>query len=255
VAKHQPNSGRSTARAIERPLDGGPAGGTMYENGAYLANNPHWHLDHSPWKASQVLKMIRRNHLAPTTVCEVGCGAGEILRRLQQQLPESVKFYGYEISPQAYELCRERANERLIFHLGDHFVADEAPFDVLMALDVIEHVEDIYGFLRGLRGKAEHTIFHIPLNLSAQTVLRGKPLSKVRKRVGHIHFFTKDMALSLLQETGYEVMDWFYTAAAWEKRRSLAWAPVRLPCRLLYLLSPDLMARALGGQSLMVLAR
>jgi SAM-dependent methyltransferase len=240
---------------MERPSGGVPAAGTMYESGEYLANNPHWHFDHSPWKARQVLKMIHRNHLAPSTVCEVGCGAGEILRQLQLHLPETTKFYGYEVSPQAYELCQERTNERLTFHLGDRFMESEASFDLLMALDVIEHVEDIYGFLRGLRDKAERAIFHIPLNLSAQSVLRGTPLSAVRKRVGHIHFFTKDMALSLLQETGYEVTDWFYTAAAWEKRRSLAWAPVRLPFRLLFSLGPDLMARALGGYSLLVLAR
>jgi SAM-dependent methyltransferase len=233
----------------------GPAGGTIYENGEYLASNPHWHLDHSSWKASQVLKMIRRNSLTPSTVCEVGCGAGEILRRLQQQLPENVRFYGYEISPQAYDLCRERANDRLVFHLQDHFRHDEAPFDLIMALDVVEHVEDVYGFLRGLRNKAQHKIFHIPLNLSAQSVLRGTPLTMVRRRVGHIHFFIKDTALALLQETGYEIVDWFYTAAAWEKRRSLAWAPVRISCRLLFALSPDLMARALGGHSLLVLAR
>jgi hypothetical protein len=227
----------------------------MYQNGEYLTNNPHWHLDNSPWKARQVLEMIHRNHLTPATVCEVGCGAGEILRQLQLQLPETTTFCGYEVSPQAYKLCQERANERLTFRLSDHLAESEPPFDLLMALDVIEHVEDIYGLLRGLRGKAERTIFHIPLNLSAQTVLRGTPLTAVRKRVGHIHFFTKDMALLLLQETGYEVMDWCYTAAAWEKRRSLAWAPVRLPLRLLFRLAPDLTARALGGYSLLVLAR
>lgn len=255
MAKNQPNPGGSMPRVIECSPHGSLAGGTMYDNGQYLANNPHWHLDHSPWKASQVLKMIRRNNLTPATIGEVGCGAGEILRQLQQQLPEYVRFYGYEISPQAYELCRERANERLVFHLRDHFVEEEVPFDLLLALDVIEHVENVYGFLRDLRSKAHHKIFHIPLNLSAQSVLRGRPLTGVRRRVGHIHFFIKDTALALLHETGYEVIDWFYTAAAWEKRRSLAWAPVRLPCRLLFALNPDLMARALGGHSLLVLAR
>ena len=52
----------------------------MYTSGEYLEKNPHWHAADSPWKAGQILKMIQKNGLHPATVCEVGCGAGEILK-------------------------------------------------------------------------------------------------------------------------------------------------------------------------------
>ena len=74
----------------------------MYTGGAYLANNPTWHVEASHWKAAQILRMMQRNGLRPRTVCEVGCGAGEILRQLQLSMATDCLFLGYEISPQAF---------------------------------------------------------------------------------------------------------------------------------------------------------
>src|SRR4051812_7694396 len=88
---------------------------TIYEHGEYLEKNPSWHVEDSPWKAKQVLKMFGRNTLAPKSVCEVGCGAGEILNQLHGQLPPDVQFVGYEISPQAYAIAKHREKDRLSF--------------------------------------------------------------------------------------------------------------------------------------------
>ena len=62
---------------------------TLYLDGEYLSKNPGWHVEESPWKARQVLRMLRQNHLAPQTICDVGCGSGEVLRQLQEKLKDS----------------------------------------------------------------------------------------------------------------------------------------------------------------------
>ncbi len=87
----------------------------IYENGRYFDKNPTWHTEDSPWKAKQILYCLNRNHIRPDSVCEVGCGAGEILNQLHRQMAGDVLFHGYEISPQAYQLCKGRAKERLEF--------------------------------------------------------------------------------------------------------------------------------------------
>ncbi|MDX9745689.1 MAG: hypothetical protein WCX84_00020 [Syntrophales bacterium] len=91
-----------------------------------------------------------------------------------------------------------------------------AHFDIVMAIDVFEHVEDCFGFLRKLKEKAEYKIFHIPLDLSVQTVLRSFPIIHGRKSVGHIHYFTKETALETLKDTGYLIIDYFYTGGSLE---------------------------------------
>ena len=224
-----------------------------YVDGAYLARNPHWHVEDSPWKARQIARILADNGVRPRSVVEVGCGAGAILAELQKALPDA-RLDGYDISPQAIALARPRENERLHFHEG--MPAGGTPADVMLVIDVFEHVEDPFAFLRALRGRAEHFVFHIPLDLSAQAVLRGKPIQRRRDVVGHLHYFTRETALAILAETGYTVADSRFTAGTLELPVESALARVaRLPRRLLYAVAPDLAVRSLGGFSLLVLAR
>jgi cyclopropane fatty-acyl-phospholipid synthase-like methyltransferase len=228
----------------------------LYTGDSYLEKNPTWHVEESPWKAKQVLRMIAQNNVVPGTICEVGCGVGEVLKQLQEHMDNESLFWGYDISPQAFELCKSRANERLHFKLADIRQEQDTFFDLILVMDVIEHLEDYFGFLREIRSKSQYKILHIPLDLSVQTILRRNGLLKVRKSYGHIHYFTKEIAIQLLKDVGYEVLDYFYTSRAIEVpsnefRRNL----LRWPRKLLFAISEDLAARILGGWSLLVLAK
>lgn len=229
---------------------------SMYTKGEYLGKNPTWHAEDSAWKAGKILKIIEDNKIQPRSVGEVGCGAGEILNQLYLKMPESVSFSGYEISPQAFALCQEKQTDRLRFYLKDLLADESAVFDVLLVIDVFEHVEDYLGFLKKIRAKGSYKIFHIPLDISVQSVGRNTPILKTRKDVGHIHYFTKDTALAALNDAGYEIMDYFYTASAIDlpAKSWLSWL-TRWPRKIMYLINQDLAVRLLGGYSLMVLAK
>jgi len=228
---------------------------SIYTDGTYLRNNPEWHADDSAWKAGHVAAMLERHAIAPRTVCEIGCGAGEILRNLSTHLGAETRYVGYEISPHAYQICSRKSGGRFDFRLAN-LLDEDARFDVVMAMDVFEHVEDYFTFLRKLRARGEHKIFHIPLELSAQMVLRGRPLLDARRSVGHIHHFSKETALASLEDCGYEVIDHFYTSGRTELG-GLGWKSqlLKWPRQALYRVSPDAAARVLGGYSLLVLAR
>jgi SAM-dependent methyltransferase len=228
-----------------------------YTDGGYFAKQPDWHVGDSPWKASHVLAMLARNNLTPKTVCEVGCGAGEIHAQMHRQMPPDVRFTGYEVSPQAHALCQSRRAERLDFRLGDAFTAGEH-YDLAVMMDVVEHVEDSYGFLRKLRGLADYKLLHIPLDLSAYAVV-GPTLMRGRAAMGHIHYYTRATALALLSETGYDVIDSYYTFGSihspGQRGGSLPATALRLARHAVYFVSKELCVRLLGGASLLVLAR
>lgn len=236
------HSNRSTKDAAE-----------IYTDGTYLKNNAGWHSEDSEWKAEQIRNILARNGIDPASVCEVGCGAGEIIKQLSLAMPAS-EFSGFEVSPQAFEFCRPKVSENLAYHLKN-IVDDERSFDCLLCIDVFEHVEDSIGFLRSLRDKARYKVFHIPLDISALSVLGGS-LVRMRKLGGHLHHYTPETAIATLEDSGYEILDWNYTAPFKDlpgrtRRASLA----KLPRRILYALSPLLTIRVLGGCSLLVLAR
>ena len=229
---------------------------SIYLDGRYLAQNPDWHESDSGWKAKQVAQMLNEHRLQIRSVCEVGCGAGEVLRRLYEELGEAPNMVGYEVSPQAYELCKTKEANNLSFVLGDALEQKERFFDLVMAIDVFEHVEDCFGFLRKLRSQGTYKVFHIPLDLSVQSILRPKALMRLRRTVGHIHYFTKDLALALLKDTGYDILDARYTKGSLEvPARGWKANMMKLPRALLFRASPDLAPRLLGGFSLLVLAK
>ena len=94
------------------------------EKGEYLKNNPTWHIEDSPWKASQVNKMLGRNPIDPRSIAEIGCGAGEILHQLYFSMPQDRIFTGYDISADAINFARQREKDRLKFKLENLLETD-----------------------------------------------------------------------------------------------------------------------------------
>ena len=122
-------------------------------------------------------------------------------------------------------------------------------------MDVFEHVDDYLGFLRLCKNKAKNVIFHIPLDLSVQGILRNIPMVN-RNSVGHLHYFMKETAIATLVDTGYEIVDSFYTAGMLElPRKTLKAKLAFLPRKLMYNVNEDLAAKVFGGFSLLVLAK
>lgn len=234
-----------------------PSDGTAarYLGNDYGRANPSWDTEDSPWKVDQVVRMMQRHHLAPASIAEIGCGAGAILAGLRGHFPNA-DLYGYDIAPGAAGFWSRYASARIEFTLGDFFQHSHSQYDVLLVLDVIEHLANPFEWLSRLSGHARDYIFHIPLDLSSLSVLRESPLLHVREKVGHLHYYTKGLALILLEESGYQVIDSFYTGAGftapqrgWLTR--LAGVPRRLVCAV----AQDLGVRLFGGETLMVLAR
>lgn len=242
----------------------------MYTSGDYLKRNPSWHVLESPWKAREIVRMMKRNNLMPKTICEVGCGVGEVLKQLQKSLDDECMLWGYEISPQAFELCKTRSNEKLHFQLADIRREENAFFDLILVIDVLEHLEDYFSFLREIKPKSHYKILHIPLDLSVRSIL-GSKLITYRASYGHIHYFTREMALQMLKDVGYEVLDYCYTcgslALPWKEIRA---TPLILPKKLLgkvkrkllylpgglfFALHQDLAVRILGGWRLLILTK
>jgi SAM-dependent methyltransferase len=245
---------RNTAEHPERlvSIDSESA---IYRDGSYLKYNPSWHVEESPFKVRQILRMIERQKLTPKSVCDVGCGAGLVLAELQPHLSSDCICWGYDVSPDALTLCANRGNENLRFRLRD-IRKDQIDtfFELLLMLDVFEHVEDYIGLVRAVRSKAKQKLFHVPLDLSVQAVARKNGLLRRRDDHAHLHYFTKETALRTLTDVGYRLVDYFYTPRCIELGDRLVQKVARLPRMLSYGISPDLTVRVLGGYSLMVLA-
>lgn len=183
----------------------------MYTDGSYLLQNPDWNAEDGPWKAGMIAAMLKRNNLLPLQVMELGCGSGIILKELSLAFPNIQSLTGYDISPQAIAIAKKWEEQGLHFMTGDFPEQGKSPVDLLLVIDVLEHLDDFYGFLRRIRLFGKKFIFHIPLDLSCRTLMKPHVLHQQRNTVGHIHYFSREMVEWALRDTGYEVIDWQYT--------------------------------------------
>lgn len=212
-------------------------------------------MEESPFKVRQILRMLEKQNLSPKTVCDVGCGGGVVLAELQPNLCAECVCWGYDVSPDAISFCASRCNDRLHFLVRDiRLDPCDAFFDLLLILDVFEHVDDYIGFVRDIRGKGKYKLFHIPLDLSVQAVARRNGLLRRRDNFAHLHYFTKETALRTLTDLGYELVDYFFTPRCIELGDLFIQKVARLPRQACFALNQDLTVRFLGGYSLLVLA-
>ncbi|MEJ7738572.1 MAG: class I SAM-dependent methyltransferase [Chitinophagaceae bacterium] len=229
----------------------------LYTGGKYFTCHPDWHEEDAAWKADLIYQIIKRNHISAHSMVEVGCGAGGILRALSLKDANIQSLKGYDISQQAIALAVPKQNDRLTFHNEDYLQVSSEEVDMLLVIDVLEHVDDYYGFLRKLKTRSNRFVFHIPLDLCCRTMIKSHVLLQQRESVGHIHYFCKEMVCWFLQDTGYQVIDWFYTKPVIDEQSpdSLKRRLQKRLRNLSFRLSKDMSAKLWGGYSMMVLAK
>ncbi len=229
----------------------------FYINGEYFKNNPTWDIADAGWKTDVIVDLLTRNNIAVIDVIEIGCGAGANLVELAKKNTGIKKLHGYDISPQAIELAKKNESDKISFFNEDLTAKENINTDLMLVIDVVEHVDDFYGFLRNIKAKSKYFVFHIPLDLSCRTIMKPHVLLQQRQSVGHIHYFTKEMVEWFLKDTGYELTDWVYTKPVVDVQ------PADLVKRFIkkmlrnisFSVSKDWSAKRWGGYSMMILAK
>lgn len=229
----------------------------LYTGETYFKNNPTWDIEDSKWKAAVIFNLLKKNNIEVNEVTEIGCGAGGNLVELSKLNKNINRLTGYDISPQAIELARKNVSEKINFYNGDLTTMENIHTELMLVIDVVEHVDDFYGFLRKIKSKSTYFVFHIPLDLSCRTVMKSHVLLQQRKSVGHIHYYTKEMVEWALQDTGYEITDWGYTKPVVDIQPadSIKRFLKKILRNISFALNKDWSVKKWGGYSIMVLAK
>lgn len=228
----------------------------FYLKGQYFKNNPTWDASDTDWKFHKFADKIRA-HLPPKDgeILEVGCGSGALLKKLASDMPQH-SFQGWDIAPDAKRFWgHDRPN--LNFEVGDILETNlSKKADIILLIDVLEHLADPGTFLEKLKGKGKLIAVHLPLDMTLVNLIFDKRLVHLRDSIGHIHYYTKAIAEKLLQESGYDVILSEYSHA-WKDSPNLR--PMGRIARIfrwaLSQISPTLNAKLLGGETLILIAR
>lgn len=226
----------------------------IYNDQTYLNENPLWHQEDSLFKAKYIHQILSQNKIGYNSICEIGCGTGEVLVQLQKlNAGKNVTYTGFDISKDAIALAQQKQVKGITFELKDITdKSDTSSFDLILVIDVIEHLPDYFSFLKSISKKSKYTVFHIPLDLFVWSLFREQMLIESKQRVGHIHNFTEDFILSVLKDNGFKVLSKQITPPDFTAH-SFKQKIVNGAKKLLYSVSPRFCSKTLGGCSVMVL--
>lgn len=85
-----------------------------------------------------LLSSIATKKKGPLRILEIGCGTGELLK----EIGRFGTVRGIDISPRAIEYCKTRGLTNAVIGDATRIPFPEESFDVVIALDVIEHLEN-----------------------------------------------------------------------------------------------------------------
>jgi SAM-dependent methyltransferase len=125
------------------------------EQTIYLKMN---RLEHEHWwfvSRRSIIEMVLRSQLksigSHSKILDAGCGTGGNLDLLSSL---GCDVTGLEMEPDAAEIARSKSGKAVyIGSLPDHIPFADESFDLIVLLDVLEHIEDDIGTLASLTAK------------------------------------------------------------------------------------------------------
>ncbi|MGK2946966.1 MAG: class I SAM-dependent methyltransferase [Acidimicrobiales bacterium] len=129
----------------------------------------------------------------PRSILEVGMGEGEVAERVRERFPDA-RFVGIDLpDPELGDHWRERTLSGTFADITTLPFPD-ASFDLVLAIEVLEHVDDPDGALRELARVATGAlVLSVPREpiWRAANMARGKYLGSLGNTPGHINHWSK----------------------------------------------------------------
>jgi len=181
----------------------------LYTDGEYAKKHPSWHLPDAPAKAQDLrcglLELLQRLPGKRLRIADVGAGVGGVLR----EVIDVVRTFDADIctDPVGYEISQQAVNaaETLFPELPmrcKHLEVGDGPFDVVLLVDVLEHVENPWELLRTARATSQFLLVRQPL-LENFSTFRYDNYAFQREHWGHIGLFTYRSFLDMAAATGW----------------------------------------------------
>lgn len=150
------------------------------------------------------LEQLALSHVTGTKVLDLGCGDGAFLTTISDQWVKQ----GLEPSKAGADFARQKNLNVSCGTLAN--LPEENDIDLLVILDVIEHIVDPHEFVNQITAKLKpgaHVLVLTGDADSAPARLAGPQWSYLRW-CGHVSVFSNHSLQQLFTEHGFEIVDW-----------------------------------------------
>ncbi|MBD2178715.1 class I SAM-dependent methyltransferase [Pseudanabaena sp. FACHB-1998] len=161
------------------------------------------HVEHQHWwfrARREILTNLIARSLPQGAILDVGCGTGFVLELLQSQYASQYESWGLDISAIALQFCHDKGLKKVEQGEIDRNTLPANYFDLIMFLDIIEHLDHDLETLKRARqylksqGQILITVPAYQFLWSAHDEIHN-----------HKRRYTKSQIGKLLQQAGYEI--------------------------------------------------
>jgi len=144
-----------------------------------------------------VLHLIQK--FEPKTVLDIGCGSGDNLAWLARTNP-SLALAGADVSLEAIGLAKQCVPNATFWELDVQSTSLSDRFDLVMAIQVIEHLADDVSALRNMALMAKRWVL--------VTTMRGR-MRPSERAIGHYRNYSNSELVTKADQAGLDVIDLF----------------------------------------------
>lgn len=193
----------------------------LYTTGDYGIQHQDWHLADAPNKVQDIFAglqaVVETSGKTKLKVADIGTGVGGVLAETAKQLRQSypnleVTPIGFEIAPSAVEVGRQLFPDLDIRQKP--LEQSDGPFDLVMFIDVLEHLENPWEMLRLARATGDYMVIRQPL-LESFSTFRHNNYQDQREHWGHIGYFNYHSFIDMAATTGWKPLQ-VNLCASWE---------------------------------------
>ncbi|MCA9387229.1 class I SAM-dependent methyltransferase [Candidatus Dojkabacteria bacterium] len=215
----------------------------------YIEKNPTLHLEDTDKKLKEVLKVIDYSNNFKSMV-DIGCGAGLLTLKLKKALKiENVT--GVDLSKHMILHAQNLDNSNSIKWINNDFrsLMNLQEFDLSIAIDIVEHVEDDEEILEVLSKISKYSVIKVPLENSVMNRVLNflnihDTFTETKNQFGHINHYNFFQIRRKI-EKDFNILN--YNCISMPKRRTKIWEVGRRIWLPLGLLSKTIMTYFGGG--------
>ena len=160
----------------------------------YITENTHW------WHKAKrkFVKLFITQNIKKTDIkiLDVGCGTGKNM----EELSSSGEVWGVDISDEALLFCKKRHLTNVKKGEAEILPFDNDTFDIVCALDVLEHVDDMTAIKE--IGRVLNSNGHVIITVPAFSWL----WSKWDEVLHHKRRYTREKIRKILEENGFIIL-------------------------------------------------
>ncbi len=171
------------------------------EHADWLNTKPTKHVDILPGLLAAV-DAVGKEHIR---IADIGTGNAwvfmEALSLIRAARPQcNLIPTGFEVAPDGVASARARFPD---LDLRERLFTDrEGPFDIVMLIDVLEHLENPWDMLRQCRAAGGYLVVRQPL-IASWSTFRNNQYENQRRALGHIALFDYRQFLDMTKATGW----------------------------------------------------